>query len=469
MFEKIKNFISAQELSRKVEELTKENEVMKQQLLPEHREIMRLQEEIDKLLRQHDATLLARQQFQANTENERIRLQNQLNELGFQINALNNEIYSKRLAVASLDDDILMQEFGVYKPIFRLSSSDAYKRRIDEIIAIQKNMIRNGHATRINPNWMVNGSAKEGKRMNDNNVKQILRSFNNECDILIDKVKFNNYDVIRARIEKAFVDLNKMNSTNEVSILPPYINLKLDELNLCYEYEQIKQREKDDQARERERLREERKVLKEIEAMKAKIIKEETHFLQAMEIYKAQLANAGDGILRSQIEGKINDIEIMLAKITKDKQDVFNREANTRAGYVYIISNIGAFGNDVFKIGVTRRLEPMDRVMELGDSSVPFRFDTHALIFSDDAPKLEYALHQHFEDRRLNKINGRREFFRVTLEEIEDIVRRHHNKVVEFIRIPEAQEYRESLKLVHPIAETVTGFDDEGDQISSDV
>jgi hypothetical protein len=468
MFEKIRNVLSAQKLSQQVEQLTQENAAIKQQLLPEHLDILQLRKEISQLAAQRDIMVQEHQVYLSNVNAERNQLQGQIQGLYNQINGMNNEIRAKQMQVASLDDDIFMQEFGVHQPIFRLSSSEAYRQRIDNVIARQKDMIKSGRATRINPNWTVNGSLKEGKKMNDNNVKQILRSFNNECDVMIDKVRFNNFDAIRARIEKAFHELNKMNQVNEVSILPQYLNLKMEELALCFEYEQIKQREKEEQARERERLREERKVLKEIEAMKAKIIKEETHFRQALESYRSQLNSATSDALRAQIETKIHEMELQLERVEKDKLNVLNREANTRAGYVYIISNIGAFGENVYKIGVTRRLEPNDRILELGDASVPFRFDTHALIFSEDAPKLEHALHQHFENRRLNKINGRREFFRVTLEEIEAVVKAHHNKVVEFKRTPDAEEYRESQKLTVPIAEAVSGFDDEADDLSAE-
>ena len=123
------------------------------------------------------------------------------------------------------------------------------------------------------------------------------------------------------------------------------------------------------------------------------------------------------------------------------------REANIKAGYVYIISNIGAFGENIYKIGMTRRLDPMDRVDELGDASVPFNFDVHAMIFSDDAPSLEAILHKEFENKKVNMINNRKEFFNVTLEEIKQVVHSNYDKVVEFIDVPAAEQYRESLKI----------------------
>ena len=144
---------------------------------------------------------------------------------------------------------------------------------------------------------------------------------------------------------------------------------------------------------------------------------------------------------------KKDELENHLSDIDKAIKDIDYREANQRAGYVYVISNIGAFGENVFKIGMTRRLEPQDRVDELGDASVPFNFDVHAMIFSDDAPALENALHKAFEHKKLNMVNTRREFFNVTLDEIKDVVKKNYDKTVEFIDVADAEQYRISQKM----------------------
>lgn len=147
---------------------------------------------------------------------------------------------------------------------------------------------------------------------------------------------------------------------------------------------------------------------------------------------------------KAEIEKHLSDLDLVI-------KDIDYREANKRAGYVYIISNIGSFGENIYKIGMTRRLDPMERVDELGDASVPFKFDVHAMIFSDDAPALETALHHAFEKKKVNMINGRREFFNVTLEEIEDVVKANYDKTVEFIKIPQAEQYRESQKIIEQL------------------
>lgn len=277
------------------------------------------------------------------------------------------------------------------------------------------------------------------------NVKQILRSFNNESEVLINKVKFSSVDSYRQRIIRSYEQLNKLNDRMNIAITPKYLNAKLEELTLAYEYAVKKQEEKERAKEERERLREEAKLQKEIEAQRKALEKEQQQYQRALETVEAQLKESPEdaGLLAKKAE-----LEANLVEVHKGIEDVDYREANKRAGYVYIISNIGSFGEGVYKIGMTRRLEPMDRVNELGDASVPFNFDVHAMIFSDDAPALETALHHAFEDRRINMVNNRREFFRVSLDEIEKVVKENFKeRAVEFTRVPEAEQFRESEKM----------------------
>mgnify|MGYP002552706219 CR=1 FL=1 len=178
-----------------------------------------------------------------------------------------------------------------------------------------------------------------------------------------------------------------------------------------------------------------------------KIDKERTHYGNALQTVIAKLSTCSEDERQALLEKK-SEYESQLMDLDKAKQEVDYREANQKAGYVYIISNIGAFGENVYKIGMTRRLEPMDRIDELGDASVPFDFDVHALIFSDDAPALEAALHKAFDTRKVNMINQRREFFRVSLDEIEAVVKKNYDKTVEFIRIPPAEQFRMTQKII---------------------
>jgi hypothetical protein len=326
-------------------------------------------------------------------------------------------------------------------------NSDAYKARLEQVRKQQEDLVKNGRAASASTAWTVNNSQKEGERMTKDYVKLILRSFNNECDASIVGVKFNNVDSIEKRIRKAFETLNTLGKRMTISIAPSYLDLKLQELHLCYEYQVKKQQEKEEQKLLREQMREEAKVQREIEEMKLKVAKEEKHFAKALETVNAQMLRASTDAERQLLEQEKAGLLKQLAELEKTRQDIQYREQNTRAGYVYIISNVGSFGEHVYKIGVTRRLEPQERIDELGDASVPFDFDIHALIFSDDAPSLENAIHKAFEKRRLNMINRRREFFYVTLDEIKQVVTTSFRKPVEFIELADAQEFRQSLVL----------------------
>ena len=364
-----------------------------------------------------------------------------------QIKEVDNQIASKKNELVILDEEILLQSFGFYIPRYELQNSEAYKAKLEQIRDEQEKLVKLGKAAYCTQNWTVNNSQKEGERVMRDYVKLILRSFNNECDASIIAVKFSNIDAIEKKIRKAHETLNKLGQRMSIVIATDYLNLKLKELYLCYEYQNKKQQEKEEQKRLRDQMREEAKVLKEIEDMKLKLEKEEKHFGKALETINSQLLSAKTDIEKEALEKEKTNILKKMTEIEKEKLDILNREQNTRAGYVYIISNIGSFGENVYKIGVTRRLDPSERVDELGGASVPFDFDIHAMIFSEDAPVLETALHKAFDKKRLNMINMRREFFSATLDEIEKEVKTNFNKPYEFIRLADAPEYRQSLKM----------------------
>lgn len=364
-----------------------------------------------------------------------------------QIAELDQQIAARKQEVIVLDDELLLQSFGFYQPRYQLQNSDQYKARLDQIRARQAALVKAGKAAVCAIAWTVNNSKREGERMIRDYTKLILRSFNNECDASMINVKFSNVESIEKKIRKAFEMLNKLAARHQVTITDEYLKLKLEELYLCHEYQVMKQQEKEEQKRLRQEAREEAKLLREIEAAKQKIAKEETHFNKALQSIAERLQRAESDAERATLEQEMTKIENRLAEIEKNKQDIQNREQNTRAGYVYVISNVGSFGENIYKIGVTRRLDPQERVNELGDASVPFNFDIHATIFSEDAPGLENALHKAFADRRVNLINNRREFFKVSLEEIEQVVKASFHKPVEFTRLADAAEYRQSLML----------------------
>ncbi|ALG48220.1 DUF4041 domain-containing protein [Clostridium perfringens] len=411
-------------------ELKEEIKELKKLLNPEQQEIANLVKEIDKLKIEKD------------------KISKEVDKLFSKKQELSNKIKLKKKDLILLDDEILMQEFGVYKPIYDFESSEKYKQAIDNLRVVQKEMIKNKSAVIYSNNWTVDGSKAKGRKMTNDNIKQIIMAFNIECDNLIAKVKYNNIQSIQKRIEKTFERLNKLNESNQVRLTSKYLECKLSELKLVHEYQVKKQEEKEEQKRIREELREEAKLKKELEEAKKNTLKDITHFENALSKLNEQLKsnNLSDEEIKN-LQIKKEEIEKNIDNLNLSLKDIDYRQENQRAGYVYIISNIGAFGKDVYKIGMTRRLEPMDRIDELGDASVPFNFDVHAMIFADDAPKLENALHKAFENKKLNMVNQRREFFNVTLEEIEKVVKENFDKTVEFKKEPEAEQFRQSLKI----------------------
>lgn len=413
--------------------IKKENEELKKLLTPEMQNIVLLQNKI------HELETVINQNISKNSY-----LQSEINIRKTTISKLDESITQKKSEIIWLDDEILVQDFGLYKPQFDFADSIGYKEKLSEIRIKQKELIKNKIAVSGNTNWQVNGSASKGRKMVSDTQKLLLRAFNSECDELVAKVKYTNFDAFLNRIKKSAEAISKLGAIMNISISDEYLDLKISELHLAFEYQTKKQEEKEAQKAAREEMREAAMLQKEIEEQRKKIEKEQTHYQTAYEKLLKQLeATPTDANLLQ----KKNELEAKLQDIDKAIKNIDYREANQRAGYVYIISNIGSFGENIYKIGMTRRLDPQDRIDELGDASVPFNFDVHAIIFSDDAPALETALHKAFEKRKLNMVNIRREFFNVTLDEIKDVIKKNFDKTVEFIEVPDAEQYRISQKM----------------------
>ena len=424
------NYIS--ELETKVSEMEK-------LMTPDMREVISLQDKIKDLQSQLDC-------MQSDYNVQKAKEEQKLLELRDKESGLLQKISVLKSQLVETDEKVLLQEFGLYEPKFDFVSSDAYKARLSLIREQQKAMIKTGTAIIGATSWTVNGSASQGSKMIKDIQKLVLRAFNSECDECVVKVKYNTYDSYVQRIEKSCQAISKLGAIMNLSISEDYKRLKLDELALSFEYKLKKEEEKEAQKALRAQMREEAKLQKEIEEARKKLDKEQTHYEKALSAITKQLEIADDET-KKELLAKQKEIENQLGEIEKAQKDVDYRAANAKAGYVYIISNIGAFGENVYKIGMTRRLDPTERVDELGDASVPFNFDIHAMIFSDDAPRLEAALHRAFEGRKLNMVNQRREFFRVTLDEIKEVVKANFDKTVEFVDVAEAEQYRTSEKM----------------------
>ena len=416
--------------SKKEKQLQSEIERLNKMLSPEQQEIEKLRKQICDL-----ETTIANLGLSINEKN------NVVTKLDSQISVLNVALTEKQKQLAVFDTDINVLDYGLYKPSFEFANSDLYKTQLTKLRDMQKQCIKNDDAAYGNTNWQVNGSLSQGRTMVNNYKKLLLRAFNVECDDIVANVKVSNLERSIERIHKISEQISKLGKTMGIGISPGYVRLKIDEVKLALDFQQKKQEEKERQKELRAQEREEAKVLKEIEEERKRLKKEQAHYENALNVILSQIEKNGE--TAELLEKKVQ-LENQIIDTSKAIEDVDYREANRKAGYVYIISNIGAFGENVYKIGMTRRLDPQERVDELSDASVPFNFDVHAMIFTEDAPKLETALHNAFEKKKLNKINTRREFFAVTLEEIKSEVRKNFDKTVEWIDIPEAEQYRQS-------------------------
>jgi len=366
------------------------------------------------------------------------------------VTALTNQSAELRRQVLVFEETLLLESYALYEPKFKLNASYEYKTRLDRVREGQKAMIKSGEAATGNMSWEVNGSKAEGRKLVNDMLKLVIRSFNNESDYCVDNVKFDNIELGEKRIRQSFDTCNRLGRIMNVRLSEGYLNLKLEELRLAQEFQVKKQEEKEEAKRVREDLREQQKLEQEIRAAREKIAKERKHFSAALRDLNARLEKVATEEERSLLLTKIAEVEAGRASLDSEEKLIDYREQNAKAGYVYVISNIGAFGEGVYKIGMTRRLEPMERVDELGDASVPFWFDVHALVFSDNAPALEAKLHERFAAGRLNKVNGRKEFFRADIREIESIIRANYDAVVEITHEAAAEQYRESLRMALP-------------------
>jgi hypothetical protein len=382
----------------------------------------------------------------ASKEKELIDLKNDFSQLKSNYtNAL--DTYTKiRKEISLYENKIDMIEFGVYEPIYQFDKSDDYRQEQNKIIELQKEMISSEKAAICRTNWTIEGSEAKGKASTKKYIKLTLRAFNGECESLIAKVKWNNVNQMKERITKSYETINKIGESKTVSIQPEYLELKIKELLLEYEYQLKKQNEREELRAAQEALREEEKARREYELAQKEAEKEEANYQKALEKARKEIEST-TGEKYDKLQAQIAKLELELQEAHDKKERALSMAQQTKRGHVYIISNIGSFGEQVYKIGMTRRLEPEDRIKELGDASVPFQFDIHAMVFSEDAPRLENELHKVFADQKVNMLNFKKEFFKVTLEEIETKVKSLGIEC-QFIRVPEAMEYRETLAIM---------------------
>jgi seryl-tRNA synthetase len=377
-------------------------------------------------------------QQQARLEQERGAagqvLQQEIAQLTQQRNDLFGQLHQLRQEVVATEEEAVLQEVGVYRYRHPLSDAVAYQADLARLRDRIKTMTRkDGGAVLGSTSWHVNGSLPQGRAMVRDFSKLMLRAYNAEADNLVRGMKPYKLDSAIDRLTKVANTILKLGRTMDIHISQDYHALRVTELELTADYLELQAQQKEREREERERLREEKRVQQEMQRERDRLEKERQHHANAL----AALEAKGDEEAASRLREQLEEIDHRI-------EDVDYRAANIRAGYVYVISNLGSFGEQIVKIGLTRRLEPRDRIRELGDASVPFRFDTHALFFSKDAVGIEAELHRRLADRRVNLVNTRREFFYTTPAEVKKHLLELTGELLEYEDLPEAVEYRQS-------------------------
>lgn len=354
-----------------------------------------------------------------------------------EVAAAKQQVAQAQATVVATEETRLLQEVGVYHYRHPLTDVVAYERRLESIETRVKQMnLKEGGAVLAATSWTVNGSEAAGRAMIRDYSKLMLRAFNAEADNLVRGLRPYKLDAAVQRLTRVADTIAKLGKTMNIHISHQYLSLRVEELELTADYLAKQAEQKDAERQERERLREERKVQQEIERERARLEKENQHYLNVLQAVQA----TGD-------QAAIDRIQAQLHNVQQAIQQVDYRAANVRAGYVYLISNIGSFGEKMVKVGLTRRLDPLDRIRELSDASVPFNFDVHALFFSNDAVDIETKLHERLASYRVNRVNMRREFFRVTPMEVKSHLSDLAGELLKFEEVPEALEYRQSMAL----------------------
>lgn len=335
--------------------------------------------------------------------------------------------------VVVLDDERVLQDVGIYRYHHPLENALAYRERLDDIAARIAEMIKAGNAIKKSNMFTFDGSLAKGRAMTNDLAKLMLRAYNAEAENVVRSLRAGNIVTAIKRLDSARTAIAKLGKMMEMHIGDAFHAVRIEEIELTADYLMKKEEEREAARAERERLREERKVELELAAERERLEKERSHIVTVIEKVRA------NGSSDPELERKLADIDSAIA------QNDY-RAANIRAGYVYVISNRGAFGDHVVKIGLTRRLEPLDRIYELGDASVPFRFDVHAIFFSEDAVGLESELHNRFSAYRVNWVNNRKEFFFASPAEVRSALSEKLGNLLEFAEHVESTEYLQSVR-----------------------
>jgi hypothetical protein len=364
------------------------------------------------------------------------------------IELLENNYKQSHSVLSNLEKEINAHEavldvfdFGLYEPFYDFEKSETYRTELLKILENQKALIRDEKAVVCNVNWSVDGSLSKGKANSKNFMKLVLRAFNSECNALIANVSWNSVVQIKERIEKSFELINKVAEQSAVQIQKEYLDLKLQELFLEYEFQLKEQKEREIAKKQAAKQKEADRIHRQYETA----VKQLSSYQTQIEDVKLNL-NTSTGSVLHLLQKKFKNLEIKIkeAIVRKDKMELLVK--NSDVGYVYIASNIGSFGENIYKIGITKSLKPLSSINSLS-SAVPFPFDVHGLIFSEEVTRLERELHDAFAGNKVNLIHENSTFFNVSWDLIEQKVNALGSQVT-LLKTPEAKEFRET-KMLH--------------------
>ncbi|MBD2363465.1 DUF4041 domain-containing protein [Anabaena minutissima FACHB-250] len=391
-------------------------------------------------LRKYDA-IIDKEEYQIQLESNIHRLENQQE-------SLNREIINLQQQFQEVDAKLYLQSIDYYERKYEFLNSEDYIIRLKDIKLQQESMRRNNQAYICNTQLSFDNSTRKGDRMISDLLKLVELAFEERCKYAIKEVKYNNIDSLKKKVNDAFEKYNKRLKTLQAKISPEYLQLKFIELDLQYELEDKKQQEQ-------ERDKENRKQSKEREAIdKARKRAEEAE--EREKLHQQELDKIRQEVLQAkeeekkQLQMRIQELERLVAEDRSDKENALTESRRLKSGYIYIISNIGSLGQDIYRICMTFRSQEDIYIREM-NPAVPFQFDVHFKIFSDDALETLQVLHQRFDGKRVNIVNSRRDFFQVSIDEIETAVKEIKSKSDVFLRIdvfeksPKAYEYRQTL------------------------
>jgi len=394
----------------------------------------RLEEEVANATQQINT---ARRELETEISRKRQEAESEVSILNTRLQLARQELAEIQARLQEYELKLDMEEMGFYQPKFDFEDSLKYAEALDLVREAQKELIRQKLVLEGVTSKTPTAMRKLGLLAVD--------ALNGDASTIISGVTYSNFEASKEKFRVEFDKINRLLEETGIRISAKYLELKVKEMAIAYDYREAEEKAKQEQAELKEMMREEEDARVEAEKAREKAIEEEQLYQQALETARQELASksAED---RESYEKKIQELEAQLQQAKADRERATSMAQITKKGHVYIISNLGSFGESVFKIGVTRREKPDERIRELGDASVPFGFDVHALVHDDDAPALEASLHNHFQDKRMNKVNPRKEFFRVSMDEIKEACEKLGCKI-RITRLAEAREYRATLAL----------------------